>query len=56
MLILVVMLHAKDAEGKLLFNDDMPTRKAFDLEIDPVVVARIAARIMSVTDGDALGE
>lgn len=55
-LALVVILHAKDADGKPIFPDDAATRRAFDAEIDPAVTARIAARIMDVTDESDLGE
>lgn len=54
-LALTVILHARDAEGKLLFTDDVEALAALENQVDPAVVARIALRILGVTPAADLG-
>lgn len=53
---LTVILHALDADGKKLFVDDAVTRRAFDREIDPAVIARLAGAMLGVSEETDLGE
>ena len=53
---LVVIRHAKDAEGNRLFTEDAQTRKALENDVDPAVLARIAYAITHTTPEDDLGE
>lgn len=54
---LAVILYAKDSKGAALFNDDAPTLKAFEHDIDPRVVARVGKAILGVRDRESdLGE
>ena len=54
--VLVVIRHAKDAEGNRLFTEDAQTRKALENDVDPAVLARIAYAITHTTPEDDLGE
>jgi len=50
-----VILCARDAEGKRLFQDDAPTLAALENEVDPKVVARLYAEIIGLTSEADLG-
>lgn len=54
-LILCVTMFLQNADGSRAFDDSADTRKAFETEIDPDVVTRIAKEIMRLSDADALG-
>lgn len=50
-----VILSLKDKDGKVIFKDDAPTLNAFENNLDPAVVSRIAATILGLTAEDDLG-
>lgn len=52
---LCVILFAKDEAGAPLFEDTPATLKAFENEIAPAVIARIASAMLGTTDADDLG-
>ena len=52
---LCVILFAKRANGEPLFEDTPATLKAFENEVDPAVIARIATAMLGTSDGDDLG-
>lgn len=54
MMALCVIRHARQADGAAMFKDDAPTLAQFENQIDPKVVARIAAAILGLGDLDAL--
>jgi hypothetical protein len=55
LLALTVILHAKDEGGKPILPDTAETLKIVENEIDPKVLARIAAAILGVSEADTLG-
>lgn len=52
---LVVILHARGADGALLFEDNAETLAAMENRVDPAVVARIAAAILATSAEGDLG-
>lgn len=54
-LILTVILHLQKEDGTRAFTDDAETRKAFEREIDPEIVSRLALAILNVSEADDLG-
>jgi hypothetical protein len=55
LLALAVILWAKDADGKPAFTDDAITLGAFETELDPAVIARVAGCLLGVSSADSLG-
>ncbi len=54
-LALAVIMWAKDADGKPVFKDDALTLAAFENEMDPAVIARVAGKMLGVSEADDLG-
>jgi len=54
-LALTVILFLQNEDGTRAFGDDAATRRAFDMEIDPDVIARVAKAILRISDEDDLG-
>jgi hypothetical protein len=52
---LTVLLCLKNKDGKLIFKDDAPTLATLESGVDPKVVARIAQKILGLTDEEDLG-
>lgn len=52
---LVVILHARNSEGALLFEDSAEVLATFENKMDPQVIARIAAAILQTTEETDLG-
>lgn len=52
---LTVILCLKDADGAAVFADDAASLALLENEADPQVVARVFNKIISVTEGEALG-
>lgn len=55
LMLFVVMLHAKKADGTPWFTDSPATIKALEREVDPAIIARVAARMLGVSKADDLG-
>lgn len=55
MLALTVIKCAKFENGEAMFKDNAEVLGQFERKIDPKVVARIAAAMLQMTDGDDLG-
>lgn len=53
-MILTVIMFAQKEDGTRAFTDDASTRRAFETEVDPAVVARLAAAILQVSESDDL--
>ena len=47
---LAVILFSKDQSGGPIFEDDAPTLKAFEHDIDPRVIARVGKAILGADD------
>lgn len=52
---LTVIHCLKDAEGGKIFKNDAPTLAAFESQMDPAVIARVAQRILGLTAEGDLG-
>jgi hypothetical protein len=50
-----VILWAKTADGTRMFKDDALTLAAFENDIDPAIIARVAGRMLGISSEDALG-
>lgn len=55
MLALCVILFAKNSDGKRYFENNADTNKAFDNDLDPAVVARVAGAMIQVSGEEDLG-
>lgn len=55
-LVLTVILFAQREDGTRAFDDSAATRKAFETEVDPEIVARLAEGILRVSDAADLGK
>lgn len=52
----LVLIHClKDKDGVALFKNDAPTLAALENQVDPAVVARIAGKVLALSDETALG-
>lgn len=52
---LTVIHCLKDKDGKRIFQNDAPTLASFETGMDPVVIARVANRILSTSPELDLG-
>ena len=54
-LINTIIHAAQNEDGTRMFSDDAVTRRAFEREIEPRIVARLATAILNVSDEADLG-
>lgn len=52
---LTVIHCLKDRDGKRIFQNDAPTMAAFETQLDPVVIGRVAGRILHSSPETDLG-
>lgn len=55
-LVNTIIHAAQNEDGTRMFADDASTRRAFEREIEPAIVARIAEAILVTSPDSALGE
>lgn len=54
-LALAVILCVKNKDGAMLFQNDAPTLAALENQVDPAVLARIAKRVLGLSEESDLG-